>query len=99
MCAGWWLLDEIAATAGVFVDDVLRHTDSEPDVRPETDGLTVIVAVTHGCDAPACVRDADEVLGAVSELHIVHALTRVWGNTPMREGKVVWAVIGPENRP
>lgn len=97
-----WALDEFAATAGVvatvLVDNVLQHTESQPDVRLETDGLTVTVAVTDGSHTPACVREEDEVIGALSELHIVHALTRVWGNTPMHEGKVVWAVMGPENR-
>ncbi|WP_242455844.1 sulfate transporter [Mycolicibacterium sp. P1-18] len=97
-----WSLDEFAATAGVvatvLVDNVLRHTDSDPDVRLETDGATVTVAVTDGSPSPACVRDEDEILGCLSELQIVHALTRVWGNTPTPEGKVVWAVMGPENR-
>jgi hypothetical protein len=97
-----WTLDEYAPTAGVvatvLVDNVLQHTDSDPDVRLETDGRTVTVAVTDGSPTPACVREEDEILGLLSELQIVHALTRVWGNTPTSEGKVVWAVMGPENR-
>jgi hypothetical protein len=97
-----WSLDEFAPTAGVvatvLVDNVLQHTDSDPDVRLETDGVTVTVAVTDGSRSPACVRDEDEILGSLRELQIVHALTRVWGNTPTHEGKVVWAVMGPENR-
>jgi hypothetical protein len=39
-----------------------------------------------------------QVLGRLSELEIVGALSRVWGNTRTSDGKVVWAVIGPENR-
>jgi hypothetical protein len=97
-----WSLDEFAPTAGVIatvlVDNVLQHTESDPDVRLETDGHTVSVAVTDQSQSLACVRDQDELEGALSELQIVHALTRVWGNTPTRDGKVVWAVMGPENR-
>jgi hypothetical protein len=97
-----WSLGEFAPTAGVvatvFVDNVLRHTASDPDVRLETDGVTVTVAVTDGSHSLACVRDEDDVFGALSELQIVNALTRVWGNTPTQDGKVVWAVMGPENR-
>jgi hypothetical protein len=97
-----WSLAEFAPTAGVvatvLVDNVLQHTESDPDVRLETDGATVTVAVTDGSQSPACVREESEILGALSELQIVNALTRVWGNTPTPEGKVVWAVMGPENR-
>ena len=97
-----WCLDEFAPAAGVvatvLVENVLQHTDSDPDVRLEAAGDTVTVAVSDGSPSPACVRDEDEVHGALSELHILHALTRVWGNTPTREGKVVWAVMGRENR-
>lgn len=97
-----WSLDEFAPIAGVvatvLVDNVLQHTESDPDVRLETDGRTVSVAVTDQSQSPACVREEDELEGALSELQIVQALTRVWANTPTREGKVVWAVMGPENR-
>jgi hypothetical protein len=97
-----WSQDGLVATASVvttvLVENVLRHTGSDPDVRLETDGVTVTVAVTDGNPAQACVHEEDEALGVLSELQIVRALTRVWGNTPISDGKVVWAVMGPENR-
>jgi hypothetical protein len=97
-----WSLDDFAVTAGVvstvLVENVLRHTGSDPNVRLETDGVTVTVAVTDQCPAPACVSEDAEARGRLSELQIVGALTRVWGNTLISDGKVVWAVIGPENR-
>jgi hypothetical protein len=97
-----WSLEGLVTTASVvttvLVENVLRHTGSDPDVRLETDGVTVTVAVTDGNPAPACVHEEDEALGMLRELQIVRALTRVWGNTPISDGKVVWAVMGPENR-
>jgi hypothetical protein len=97
-----WSLDGFAVTTGVvstvLVENVLRHTESEPNVRLETDGVTVTVAVTDQSPAPACVPEEVQLLGRLSELQIVGALTRVWGNTPIAGGKVVWAVIGPENQ-
>ena len=84
--------------ATVLVDNVLRHTDSAPDLRLETDGDTVVVAVTDGSRAAAVIREDAQTHGLISELHIVAALTRVWGNSPTTDGKVVWAVLGPENR-
>jgi hypothetical protein len=96
-----WSQDELAATVSVvttvLVGNVLRHTGSDPDVRLETDGATVTVAVTDHSHDPACVRE-DVMSVAFSELQIVKALCRVWGNTPTQQGKVVWAIIGPENR-
>jgi hypothetical protein len=96
-----WSLEPLTATAKVvttvLVDNVLQHTESDPDVRLETDGVTLTVAVTDGNRSPACVLEEDEMCGVLSELQIVRALTRVWGNTPTQEGKVVWAVMGPEN--
>lgn len=97
-----WSLGEFTATAcvvaTVLVDNVLRHTESDPDVRLETDGVTVKVAVTDCNPVPACVHEDDEILNRLTELQIVRALTRAWGNTPTSMGKVVWAVIGPEHR-
>lgn len=97
-----WSLDALSITAGVvasvFVDNVLRHTDSDPDVRLETDGVTVTVAVTDQNPTPACLREDVETPSRLSNLQYVRALSRIWGNTHTADGKVVWAVIGPENR-
>ena len=97
-----WSLGTYQATASVvattLVGNVLQHTTSDPNLRLETDGVTVTVAVTDGSVAVAGIREFDAARQAVTELGIVAALTRVWGNTPLADGKVVWAVIGPENR-
>jgi hypothetical protein len=97
-----WAQHELIATASVvatvLVDNVLRHTDSDPDLRLETDGDTVTVAVTDGSQAIAGVHEHVATRGMLHELQIVSALSRVWGNSPMADGKVVWVVMGPENR-
>ena len=97
-----WSQSDFTAAASVvttaLVDNVLRHTTGEPDLRLETDGVTVTVAVTDTSRTPAAIRDDAAARAVLSELQIVSALTRVWGNTPLADGKVVWAVLGPENR-
>ncbi|MCV7421279.1 sulfate transporter [Mycobacterium yunnanensis] len=97
-----WSLSAFAPTAcvvaTVLVENVLQHTDSDLDVRVEAGDDTVTVAVTDGSPSLALIHEDDELLGALTQLQIVDALTRVWGNTPVPGGKVVWGVIGPENR-
>ena len=97
----WSQADLIPVTRVVvttFVENVLQHTDSRPQVRLETDGVTVTVAVEDSCNTPAAVREGDWSHNAPSGLLIVAALCRSWGNAPTPGGKTVWAVIGPENR-
>lgn len=97
----WSQTDLIPVTKVVvtaFVENVLRHTDSRPQIRLETDGTTVTVAVADSCNVPAAVRDGDWAHDSPSGLLIVAALCRSWGNAPTPGGKTVWAVIGPENR-
>jgi hypothetical protein len=82
-----------------FVENVLQHTDSRPQVRLETDGTAVAVAVEDASHAPAGVREPAFASPELpSGLRIVAALCRRWGNAPTSTGKAVWAVIGPENR-
>ena len=82
-----------------FVENVLQHTDSRPQVRLETDGRAVAVAVEDASHAPAGVREPEFASPELpSGLRIVAALCRRWGNAPTSTGKAVWAVIGPENR-
>jgi hypothetical protein len=81
-----------------FVENVLKHTDSNPGVRLEFDGSAVTVAVDDGSHVPAGLRERPGPCGAPSGLHIVAALCRAWGNAPTSSGKTVWAVVGPENR-
>ncbi len=66
-----WALDELIVTASVvatvLVDNVLRHTTSGPDVRLETDGVTVTVAVTDSSSLFAGVHEDSEACGCLNE--------------------------------
>jgi hypothetical protein len=102
---GWlsaWSLEELIAVTNVvvtaLVENVLQHTDSAPNVRLETDGVTVTVAVEDGSHRLAELPEGSDGKHLPSGLSIVAALSRVWGNAPTPTGKTVWAVLGPENR-
>ncbi|WP_293326552.1 STAS domain-containing protein [Mycobacterium sp.] len=82
----------------VFLENVLKHTGSDPVVRVECDGATATVAVSDGAGAPAARLPSPPKGTDVSGLAIVSALSRDWGSTPTSSGKTVWAVIGPENQ-
>lgn len=81
-----------------LVENVLAHATSWPQVRLETDGTTVTIAVEDDAHAQASVRETAEGSERPSGLRIVNALCRHWGNAPTPSGKTVWAVVGPENR-
>jgi anti-anti-sigma regulatory factor len=81
-----------------LVENVLKHTDSRPCVRLETDGAAVTVAVEDANHAQASIRETAVGAAELWGLRIVHALCRQWGNAPTLSGKTVWAVVGPENR-
>ncbi|GGG25624.1 sulfate transporter [Rhodococcoides trifolii] len=87
-----------ACVATVLVHNVLRHTDSDLDLRVEAHNDVVTVAVHDGNPAPATIHEAvGPAAPRVSGLAVVSALTRSWGNVCSDVGKTVWAVIGPEN--
>lgn len=82
----------------VLVENVIAHTDSAPAVAIECTNDTVTIAVEDGSTAAACVREhPGDGPNPVTGLAIIASLSRAWGNTPTQNGKVVWAVIGPEN--
>jgi hypothetical protein len=56
-------------------------------------GLTV--AVADQSTQPAVRGKPTDGAYARAGLGVVSTLSRVWGSHPSREGKVVWAVIGP----
>lgn len=93
------LIPVATVIVNVFVENVLEHTAGAPELRLETNGTTVTVAVDDGSSTPA-VRREDRFGGRarVSGLAIVAAVCRTWGNTPTLSGKTVWAVVGPENQ-
>jgi len=97
----WSRADLIPATKVVvteFVENVLQHTDSAPEVRLETDGSVVTVAVQDHSHRPPALNEYSTVRHIPSGLGLVAAMCRMWGNAPTSTGKTVWAVIGPENR-
>jgi hypothetical protein len=97
---GWPELISVAKlVVTVFVENVLAHTEGPPTIRLESHGGEVAVAVEDNNPAPASRRERlDGGSDDVSGLAIVGALCRSWGNAPTTSGKIVWAVIGPENQ-
>jgi|tagenome__1003787_1003787.scaffolds.fasta_scaffold20726437_2 anti-anti-sigma factor len=89
-------VSKIIVTA--FLENVLQHTDSAPNVRLETNGTTVTVAVADASRVPPSVRESRHSGNAPTGLKIVAALCRAWGSSPTPSGKTVWAIVGPENR-
>ncbi|RAU97563.1 sulfate transporter [Mycobacterium colombiense] len=90
----------VAATlATVFVENVLDHTDSAPELIVESyqDAVTVAVEDTSS-RLPGRREDVGYGADIVSGLAIVAALCRAWGATPTSSGKTVWALVGRENR-
>jgi hypothetical protein len=96
-----WSRTELIPTAKVvatsLVENVLRHTDSDPGLRVECRGPAVTVAVNDGSRAPAVVQEAATATARPCGMRIVAALCRSWGNAPTPSGKTVWVVVGPEN--
>jgi hypothetical protein len=97
-----WEQSDFAAAATVvvtvLVENVLHHTDSAPALRLESSGDTVTVAVQdNSATLPSRLEKTGDEAWPTG-LCIVAATSRVWGTAPLPDGKVVWAVIGPENR-
>jgi anti-anti-sigma regulatory factor len=97
-----WRQPDMVATAKVvitiLVENVLRHTDSAPGVRVESDGTLVTVAVSDNSHTPAAINESAASAELPCGLRIVDTLSQVWRSAPTPTGKTVWAVIGPENR-
>ncbi len=97
-----WELEDFAAAAAVvataLVDNVVRHTDSAPEVRLESSATSVTVAVRDTCTTLPARQEKAGAEPRLTGIAVVAAVCRVWGAAPLPDGKVVWAVIGPENR-
>ncbi len=83
------------AIAFELVGNVLAHTDSAPRLRLELDHGVLTVAVSDRSGRPAVRAELASGASRFSGLGVVTALSRTWGCMPTRDGKVVWAVIGP----
>jgi hypothetical protein len=95
----WSRTDFIHAVSIVvteLVEMALAYTNSPFSLRLETDGSTVAVAVQHLGILKTIRRESHD--DNVSELELVAANSRVWGNYTSSAGNTVWAVVGPENR-
>ncbi len=101
-CLTAWAQTDLIPVTNIIVttlvENVLRHTDSAPNVRLEFDGRRVTVAVEDGNPAPAAFRETPHRTDLPTGLRVVSALCSAWGNAPTPSGKTIWAVIGPEDR-
>ncbi|MEU7791516.1 ATP-binding protein [Amycolatopsis sp. NPDC049159] len=97
VCAEWLvpeLAEDAALVATEFVENALRHTDSELRLRIELrrDGLGV--SVSDGSERPAVLREGLDVLETGLGLRLVSKVAKRWGSSRLRSGgKVVWAVL------
>jgi hypothetical protein len=87
-----------AVVVTVLVENALCHSDGNPALRIETDGRAITIAVEDGNNNLPARREAVDAGAALTGLDMIAAVARVWGAAPLPNGKVVWAVIGPENR-
>jgi STAS domain-containing protein len=98
-----WSHEELVPVAtvvvNVFIENVLQHTTSAPVLILESENDAVYISVKDESSTPAA-RHEDPCRGGerVSGLAIVASVCRAWGSTPIPSGKMVWGVIGPENR-
>jgi hypothetical protein len=78
----------------VFVENVLRHTDSPPTVLVESTPSAVTIAVHDASPIPATRREeAGRGTQPFSGLGLVAAFSTGWGSIPTSLGKTVWASI------
>ncbi|WP_425004670.1 STAS domain-containing protein [Mycolicibacterium sp. S3B2] len=88
-----------STVATIFVENVIDHTPTCPTLRLETTRGSLTVAVHDSSPRlPARREETADSACAISGLAIVAALSRAWGVIPVPAGKVVWAVLVPENR-
>ena len=88
-----------STVATIFVENVIDHTLSCPTLRLETmDGRLTVAVHDSSPHLPARREDTADSACAISGLAIVAELSRAWGVIPVPAGKVVWAVLVPENR-
>lgn len=88
-----------STVATIFVENVIDHTLSCPTLRLETmDGRLTVAVHDSSPHLPVRREDTAGSADAISGLAIVAALSRAWGANPVPGGKVVWAVLVPENR-
>jgi anti-sigma regulatory factor (Ser/Thr protein kinase) len=102
------LTDDVALVVSELVTNALRHSlPPHPGhsrtglIRlhlltptPEASAYLLAGVVDSGTEAPRR-RVPDFVAETGRGLHIVESFSRRWGWTPLRGGKIVWALFGP----
>jgi anti-anti-sigma regulatory factor len=89
----------VSFVATLLVQNALSYADGDCLLRVETNSRTITVAVTDSSTVLAVRKDPTtrNVDTEPRGLDMVAEMSRHWGNSPMPNGKTVWAVIGPEN--
>lgn len=102
-----WGLNELVDDAVVIVSELVtnavRHGvppyaaaagDAPIKLSMVRQGLFVVFIVTDPSDQDPRMRPADDVCENGRGLHVIEALSRVWGWTPLPgTGKAVWAAL------
>ncbi|AQT81571.1 sulfate transporter [Mycolicibacterium litorale] len=97
-----WSRAELTPVAKIIVtslvENAVRHAGGATALRLESKGDEVTVAVEDASGVPASFKEKALGNDELSSLKIVDAVCRTWGCSPTPSGKVVWCVVGPENR-
>ncbi|MEV4058358.1 ATP-binding protein [Amycolatopsis sp. NPDC049688] len=93
-----WMVPELAEDAELiateFVENTLRHTDSEPRLRLELRRGKLAVEVSDTSSRAAVLREGLDLVGAGLGLRMVTKVAKTWGCSRTRSGgKTVWAVL------
>ncbi|EOD70609.1 ATP-binding protein [Amycolatopsis vancoresmycina] len=96
VCAEWMvpeLAEDAQLVATEFVENTLRHTDSEPRLRLELRRGMLAVAVSDTGPRAAVLRERPDPVGAGLGLRLVTKVAKTWGCSRRSGGKTVWAVL------
>ncbi|MEV6830063.1 ATP-binding protein [Amycolatopsis sp. NPDC051102] len=97
VCAEWMvpeLAEDAELIATEFVENTLRHTDSEPRLRLELRGAKLTVEVSDDSSRAAVLREGLDLVRAGLGLRMVTKVAKTWGCSRTRSGgKTVWAVL------
>lgn len=96
-CAEWMvpeLAEDAELVATEFVENTLRHTDSEPWLRLELRRGRLAVEVADASAQAAVLREGLDLAAAGLGLRMVTKVAKTWGCSRTRAGgKTVWAVL------
>ncbi|MET8853100.1 ATP-binding protein [Amycolatopsis sp. NPDC004625] len=96
-CAEWMvpeLAEDAELVATEFVENTLRHTDSEPRLRLELRRGKLAVEVADTSSRAAVLREGLDLASVGLGLRMVTKVAKTWGCSRRRSGgKTVWAVL------